>query len=292
METVVDLVPARQEHSGLQKKVEKPISSHRWPPVVRNSGDSSRLDQEVGIRTNDVVESETPKPGKSFLSDSGYSTESPSMTSPAEVVRVYATPSVTSRPFIPCFKASVSAKPIAQNSSRVLFPPSKPVRPTFAPHTIKNARPVSSTETSSSLGSSTSNLPSFANSAPIPKTSLPNFTNSTPIPKTILPNFGSGMSKAKLFTQPPHSSQILPPISSELMKPLFSMPKPILAPKPKPAKKDGPAKKESAAQKRKSGLNFNSKNLHQNVSFMTSITKLNLSVRCKYCIFYIDSSSS
>jgi hypothetical protein len=260
METVVDLVPARQEHSGLQKKVEKPNSSRRWPPVVGQGGDSSTTDQEIGIRTNDITDPETPQPKTPFLSDSGYSTDCLPMTSPIEAARVYATPTVASRPFIPCFKAAVSAKP--NGPSRVLFPPPKPVKPTFAPQTIKNLKPTN--VSSSPLGSfETSNLSSPG--------------NSTPIPKTALPHFGLGMSKPKVFTPSPLPSQILPPVSAELMKPLFSMPKPIFAPrpivgsKPKPApaaKKDGPTKKDAASQKRKSGFNILNKNLRQKFSLI------------------------
>ena len=141
---------------------------------------------------------------------------------------MYATPSVATRPFIPCFKASVTAK----TPARGFFPTTqtaKPVKPSFAPQAQRVMIPTATCTPSISAmpGSSTSS-----------------------IPRATLPNFGPGNSRPQL-QHLPLPSQILPPVPVTLMKPLFSMPKPVTMPKPKSAtsKKDGP--KKPAPEKRK-----------------------------------------
>lgn len=89
MQPVTEIVPSRQENPGLQVKIpipERPASTYREPRVSRE-GDSGQ-DQKGNLESPRMISSatnengiqETSKP-KSLTSDSGYSTESLSLTS-------------------------------------------------------------------------------------------------------------------------------------------------------------------------------------------------------------------
>ena len=106
----------------------------------------------------------------SFVSDSGYSTVPTPDTSTA---RVYATPTVATRPFIPCFKAAATARPSSSltATARGFFPTAQPMKPTFTSQAFKSNSTPKTTATSSASGPSTASRapsfgPSFSKSVP------------------------------------------------------------------------------------------------------------------------------
>ena len=69
-----------------------------------------------------------------------------------------------------------------------------------------------------------------------------------------------------IYLQTPNQSEALPPIRPELMKPLFSMPKPVLAPKSKPVSTPKPR----APPKPKAAKDGAKRKFEENVQIATS----------------------
>jgi hypothetical protein len=133
MQPVVDLVSANRECSGLREKIPPPVSIHRWSAVGK-AGDSARsINSSTGNRydgSGDTGNGNAGQDSGTRYDGSGDAEHNPGSSSslssclPSAVpVRIYAAPVVASKPFIPCFKAAVSAKPLIPTTSRKLCPP-------------------------------------------------------------------------------------------------------------------------------------------------------------------------
>ena len=218
MEPEVSLVSAKQESSGLKPKVCPPVQSHRW------LGASNRGDADARIDDNVEVPSKPSKLSSSSLA-------------PAPPLPIYATPEVTSKPFIPCFKASVPARQHATAASRGLCPPAPlpmKVKPVFGAR-VKISKPVLSSGSASSLPSASSS------SSSLPKVG-PNFVAATrpAANESFYPSFGPKPKQPGQDAPLGSLDRVLPPIPAEMMKPLFSMPVPIFPPKKEKAAKRKP----------------------------------------------------
>ena len=134
------------------------------------------------VLTSLVISGPGQKP--SFVSDSGYSTDATVFTAADSTVnsnapasaRVYATPAVATRPFIPCFKAAATARPVTGlTTAGGFFPTAQPMKPTFTYQAVKTnlmlPRTTATTTASYPSSSSTaSRVPSFG----------PSFSKSVP----------------------------------------------------------------------------------------------------------------
>ena len=223
MEPEVNLVVAHQETSGLKPKVRPPAQSYRWPGV------GSRGDDKAGI-------------GDIGVHSATSTTTTSSLISSAPPPPIYAVPGVTTKPFIPCFKASVPPKLPATAASKGLCPPAPmptKIKPVFGAG-VKTSNPVPSFGSSSS--STGPSAPSSGSGSSLPKISPQFAAMNRPAKESFFPSFGP-KPKAKQGGQDAALGSLdrtLPPIPAEMMKPLFSMPKPTFAPKKEKAAKRKP----------------------------------------------------